>query len=381
MTECSACGAELAAYTTQCPICGKLTAYYHRQRRCLHCGTPAAEKAKTCMMCGQPVDMSLNTSIFGGSWRGIGLGMLIIIGLVLWVIPLRWPFANEVQPSAQAAIEPPTGTPTITSTPTATATPGPTNTPTVTPTATPTITPTPRTHVIEEGENPSYIADLYGISLEGLLTLNGIEDVNTLQVGQTLLLPPFIGPAPQPTKDFADVPQMVYVIESGDTLLEIAFRFETSVGDIVALNPDLDLDLIFPGQEITVPLATPTPTATHTVTPTATFTPGPLYPAPDLLSPANLQLVQTPILLFNWTATGILADDEFYVLHLVWADGTYTERWLKQSSWRLSQTERPAAGPVRWRVSIMRQTGTAPNGTPYGLTVTDSKMERTVEWP
>ncbi len=39
MTECSACGAELAAHQVRCPICGKPTVYYHRQRRCLHCAS------------------------------------------------------------------------------------------------------------------------------------------------------------------------------------------------------------------------------------------------------------------------------------------------------------------------------------------------------
>ncbi|RMF01743.1 MAG: hypothetical protein D6768_09950, partial [Chloroflexi bacterium] len=50
----------------------------------MHCGTPAAEQAKTCMMCHKPVDsLPLDRSIFSGSWIGIALGVLIVVGLVL----------------------------------------------------------------------------------------------------------------------------------------------------------------------------------------------------------------------------------------------------------------------------------------------------------
>ena len=112
MTECSACGAELVSHETRCPICGKPTTYYHRQRRCLHCGTPASEKAITCMMCGKPVDsLPLNTSIFSGSWLGIGLGILIIVGIVLAIIRYHGNFnasADGVVQNTSSSIAPST---------------------------------------------------------------------------------------------------------------------------------------------------------------------------------------------------------------------------------------------------------------------------------
>jgi LysM repeat protein len=372
MTECSACGAELVPHKTRCPVCGKPTAYYHRQRRCLHCGTPAAEKAKACLVCGQPVDsLPLNTSIFSGSWLGIGLGALIIIGIVIWVGGYQiWPNgAAQASQSTPTAIRP---TPTITRTPTATGTPLPTAT------VTPTPTPTPLTHMVESGQALVNIAKLYGVSVDDIVNLNGIEDAQVLTVGQELLIP-FV-PASSAGRSSQLPHQIVYVIEEGDTLLGLALRYGTTVEAILAVNPDTNPDLLFPGQDLVVPLATPTPTATPTATLTPTSTPGPLYGAPNLLIPADKQTVTGSTLLFNWTATGFLADDEFYVLQLSWSDGSYVEHWTKSTAWRVGHRQRLADGPIFWTVIIMRRTGTKPDGSPVGVSLTRPVEQRTVQW-
>ncbi len=326
------------------------------------------------MMCGRPVDsLPLNRSIFSGSWIGVGLGLLIIVGIVVGVS--RYQRAGN--DSVQAAQNPrPTVTPTATITPTA----GPTNTPTVTPTQTPLPTPTPRTHIIEPGENPSYIADLYGVTVDQLIALNKIEDVRTLAVGQALLIPP--PSRSDPSLDpAAPPPQIVYTIESGDTLLGIALSHGTTVEAISAANPNMNLDLIYPGQELVVPLATPTPSPTPTSTSTPSPTPGPPHRPPDLLAPIDGQVIEADTILFNWTATGLLADKEFYVLQIDWADGSRTEYWTRSNGWRISKQERPAAGPLSWQVTIKRQTHTGPDGSPIGSGLTQPDPPRTVEWP
>ena len=372
--ECPSCGAKLISHASRCPVCGKPTLYFHRQRRCLHCGTPAAELAKTCLMCGKPVDsLPLKSSIFSGSWLGIGLGVLIIVGIVVGVTR----YQNSNRESAQAA-QNLRGTPSRT--PTMTLTPGPPHTPTATATITPTPSPTPRTHIIEAGENPSYIADLYGVTVDALIALNNIEDVRALHPGQTLLIPPSTG-VDSSAEPAALPPQIVYRIESGDTLLGIALAHGTSVEAIAAVNPDTNLDLIFPGQELVVPLATPTSTPSPTATLTPTSTPGPPNPAPVLLSPVEGQVITGDTLFLNWTVTDLLADDEFYVLQLTWSDGSRTDYWTQTSSWRLNKEQRPIAGPISCTVTIMRRTGLAADGTPSGVPVTDPDPPRLVNWP
>lgn len=329
------------------------------------------------MMCGKPIDsLPLNSSIFSGSWIGVGLGLLIIIGLVIGVTRYQ---GNS---NAQAQIDTPTPTATGKTTPTATITVTPTTTDTPMPTATftPTPTPTPLVHIIESGDNPSIIADRYGVNLDDLLKLNNITDVSNLQVGQVLLIPTGSKTDSSAREETTPVDLVSYIIQSGDTLLGIALEYGTTVNAITAVNPDTSLDLIFPGQEIKVPRATPTPTATPTTPPTPTATPGPAYSPPNLLSPAPGQVVDDEVLLFNWTSTGLLAQDEFYVLQLNWANGEYHEIWLKNSSWRIPKAQRPENGFIRWTVSIMRQTGDSPDGSPLGISLTLPAEQRTVEW-
>lgn len=331
-------------------------------------------------MCGQPVDrLPLHTSGFSGSWPGIGVGLLIISVIVISVLRYQASVGQTAQ-AAQPTSPPVTNTPTITPTSTAT------GTPTTTATPTPTVTPTPRVHIVESGENPSYIADLYGVSVDELIALNNLDDGTGLSVGQAITLP-FSAAEGEPDEigeivDYLDPRlQVVYEVESGDTLLDIAIKHGTTTEAIEAVNPALGSDLIYPGQRLVVPLATPTATATPTITPTPTPTPGPPYPPPNLLTPADEQVVDDTILLFNWTATGILNEDQFYVLQLVWADGTYSEYWGQQTDWRIEKVGRPAAGPVTWRVAIMRQTGVKPDGSPRGVIVTEPIEQRTVIWP
>lgn len=327
-------------------------------------------------MCGQPVDsLPLNGSVFGGSWIGVGLGVVVIIGLVAGVIR----YQNNLSAQAQVVEAKPTLTPTITQTHTVAPTPTITDTPIPTATFTPTPTPTPLVYLVKAGDNPSLIADLYGVNLDDLLELNNIDDVSSLQVGQVILIPTGAKSNPA-TEESKPVDLVEYIVKAGDTLLGIALEYETTVDAITTVNPDTSLSLIFPGQKIMVPLATPTPTATPTTPATATATPGPAYITPNLLSPTANQVVDEEVLLFNWTSTGLLAQDEFYVLQLNWANGQHTQTWLKNSSWRITTAQRPANGVMTWTVTIMRQTGTNPDGSPTGLSLTPPGEQRTVEW-
>lgn len=82
--------------------------------------------------------------------------------------------------------------PMATTTPSPTAPPSPT--PTATATAAPTATPAPtsapsrRVHVVESGETLLEIAENYGVSVDALMEANGIDDADTLAVGDELVI-------------------------------------------------------------------------------------------------------------------------------------------------------------------------------------------------
>ena len=57
------------------------------------------------------------------------------------------------------------------------------------PTSTPGPTSTGRTHVIQAGENLTWIANEYGVAIEALMRANDITDADTIYIGQVLIIP------------------------------------------------------------------------------------------------------------------------------------------------------------------------------------------------
>jgi LysM repeat protein len=77
--------------------------------------------------------------------------------------------------------------PAATAQPTASPTPTPAATPTPAP---PSPTPAPaRTYVVQEGDTLGAIAAAYGVSIEALMTANGIQDSDVILIGQELVIP------------------------------------------------------------------------------------------------------------------------------------------------------------------------------------------------
>jgi N-acetylmuramoyl-L-alanine amidase len=101
--------------------------------------------------------------------------------------------------------------------------------------------------IVEPGDTLSAIAAQFGVDLQRLIDANpGIGDPNLIHAGQVLELPApvaeVIPPAPAPA------PVAQCVVEEGDTLGGIAIQFGVPLEQIIAANPGIDPDLIYPGQ-------------------------------------------------------------------------------------------------------------------------------------
>ena len=213
--------------------------------------------------------------------------MVVIIGaavLVVWVLGPN----NPLKPK-------PTSTPTITSTATFTATPTETATPTITltptavpptDTALPSETPTmsgPMWYVVQENDTLSGIAAKFGIDLIVLLNMNPGIDPNTIKVGDKIVIPAPNAQLDTPTPIPPDWRGTIeYRIASGETLIGIAIKFNSTVQKIMELNKLTNQNDIQAGQIIKIPvnIATPIPSPTEGTTyPTvpipATSTPTP----------------------------------------------------------------------------------------------------------
>ncbi len=107
--------------------------------------------------------------------------------------------------------------------------------------------PGPVYHVVMRGENLTRIAKQYGTTVWAIAQANGIWNVNYIRAGQILLIPV---PGPMPTPGPGP---RIYIVQSGDTLSAIAWRFGTTVWAIAQANGLWNPNLIYIGQTLFVP--------------------------------------------------------------------------------------------------------------------------------
>ena len=100
-------------------------------------------------------------------------------------------------------------------------------------------------YIINSGDTLFNISQKYTIRWDSIAQINGLSEPYILHAGQILKIP-------QATT--SSVPNKVYTIGSGDTLVSIAKQFNITVDDIIAVNPNLqNSDLITVGQIIKLP--------------------------------------------------------------------------------------------------------------------------------
>ncbi len=160
----------------------------------------------------------------------------------------------------------PTATPTPSSvTPTVTPTPSPASQesgnvlqpvipslPTATPTSTPETGAEPTLwhwYTVREGDALSVIAERFGTTVEELKRLNNLTD-STIYVGQKLKVPGAADQGEAGTKE--------YTVQPGDTLFSIAKRFGVDMQELARINNITDPSTIYVGQKLIIPAeATP----------------------------------------------------------------------------------------------------------------------------
>ena len=141
----------------------------------------------------------------------------------------------------------------------------------------------------------------------GVYTLMTAEPANPTPTA-TPTRPPTVTPTPTPTQtptplpSPTPIPPIVHQVQSGETLITIAEMHNTTIEDIVALNPGVDSELLQVGQVLLIPVGTPTPAPTATLDPNIpTPTPGEFIihivePGETLITIAEQYGVSVPLL-------------------------------------------------------------------------------------
>ena len=92
----------------------------------------------------------------------------------------------------------------------------------------------PRVHIVEGGENLTYIAEQYEVTIEALRVVNRLRNADVLTVGQELIVPGGEGEAVA----------AVHRVNIGDSLAGIAHGYDTSIEAVMEANLLINRDYV-----------------------------------------------------------------------------------------------------------------------------------------
>ncbi|HKU16412.1 MAG TPA: LysM peptidoglycan-binding domain-containing protein, partial [Steroidobacteraceae bacterium] len=104
-------------------------------------------------------------------------------------------------------------------------------------------------HIVRRGDTLWSIARSHGVSMESIVSSNGLSSDDTLAVGQVLSIP---GTTTLAATDSAalDTRSTTYVVRRGDTLARIASKFRVRLSDLLGWNNLSARSVIKPGQRL-----------------------------------------------------------------------------------------------------------------------------------
>jgi LysM repeat protein len=114
---------------------------------------------------------------------------------------------------------------------------------------------------------PGWVRALIVVGLALLILSAGIFGYYKLMTAEPPPPEEVAPPSPTPIPTHTPIPPVVHQVQEGETLIDIANRYDITIDDILGQNPEIDSDLIQVGQIILIPPPTPTPGPTSTLDP------------------------------------------------------------------------------------------------------------------
>lgn len=114
------------------------------------------------------------------------------------------------------------------------------------------------THIVKKGESLYQIANKYGTTVDELKKINNLKS-NTLSINQVLKIPEKELESDTPTEE------NIYTVQKGDSLYQIANKYNTTVNELKKIN-NLTTNTLSIGQKLTLPPKKETETEYSTYT-------------------------------------------------------------------------------------------------------------------
>ncbi len=224
---------------------------------------------------------------------------------------------------------------------------------------TPTDTPGPYEYTIQADDTLGYIVQLFGYRdfgvFDEIVRMNdNIPNADSLPgPGAVILIPRQTAtPTPEdftPAPDLSqslgigvaptspstglnvDAPIIEHMVTEGQTIVDIAVLYNTTLEVLAVLNPDISFagcnfeiqsggpncgPILQVGQTVLVPAPTPTPTLSPTPSGSETPTPTPTHAPPVVISPPRDAIVPAGPFLLEWVSVGVLLPDEVYLVQV-----------------------------------------------------------------
>lgn len=107
------------------------------------------------------------------------------------------------------------------------------------------------TITIQRGDTLTELAIKYNTTVARLVELNNIANPNLIYTGESLIVPS--GETQQDSDQNSTSGQTIYIVQRGDTLSQIAASFGTTVRAIAVENNIQNINLIYVGQRLIIP--------------------------------------------------------------------------------------------------------------------------------
>lgn len=127
----------------------------------------------------------------------------------------------------------------------------------------------PCVHTVQGGDSIFRLSLVWDTTMDEVASLNDLDDVDVLSVGQLLRIPGcvFVTPTPEPSPEptmpptVTSIPQPllpdsgppIHVVSAGETLESISLRYRADVNAIIELNNLTNPDQLSVGQELLLP--------------------------------------------------------------------------------------------------------------------------------